>query len=314
MNSKLTDTLGLLYDMELNNYFTVKSIEKIKKEIEGLGKPQEVTKAYISYRSSFVDSVMGGAFISGIVGLIGGAVLGLFGYTHFEWYDSIFFLPVVAVIAGLAFAVIGAVIIALVSIPSRIREEKSFNDRVEKEEERYEKALLAEEKRLKSENNAKQYLLSEQKALENRLAAGTKKLNEFYSIIGIADGYRNLVAMSHMYEYAQLGISTQLEGVDGLYFLIKKEIQAEKLQYSLEEISRKMDTIIDKQDSIYRQLQAMNSKCDAMIAETRRTAEKIVENNQMLRQIEYNSSVAAYNTQRIEKEMNYQNYILKNYQ
>lgn len=315
MNKKLTDTLGLLYDMELNNYLTIKSIDKLKGEIDKLGKPQDVKKEYLG-KYSRMPTIIGKAsvfgFVFGVLGLIGGLIYGLV-VNDTNLFERIFVAPMIAVMIGVPVAVVGAVIGAIVAIPISSKEEEHHKIREKQAEEYYEKRLEQEQSRLEKEKNTKHILVSEQKVLENRLTVGIQRINEFYSSIGIDDAYRNIVAISYMYEYAKLGIATKLEGVDGLYYLIKKEIQAEKLQYTLEDISKKLNTIVDNQAAVYNQLLAMNTKCDSMITETRRTAERVSEANQKLRQIEYNSSIAAYNTKRIETELRYQNYIINNY-
>lgn len=315
MNNKLTDTLGLLYDMELNNYLTLKSIDKIKSEISDLGKPQDIKREYIpsySHSATIIGRATIFAMIFGVLGLIGGLIYGLV-VNDTNLFERLFVAPFIAVMIGVPAALIGAVIGAIVGIPISSKEAELHKIKEKNAEDVYERRAEAERLRLEKERNTKQLLTAEQKTLEKRLADGVQNLNEFYNSIGIAHNYRNLVAISFMYEYAQLGISTSLEGVDGLYYLVKKEIQAEKLQYTLEDISRKMSTIIDKQSSVYNQLLAMNSKCDSMVIEAKRAAERVSESNNMLRQIEYNSSIAAYNTKRIETEMKYQTYIMNNY-
>lgn len=68
-----------------------------------------------------------------------------------------------------------------------------------------------------------------------------------------------------MHEYAKLGIATKLEGVDSLYNLVRKDLSQDQFMCKLEDISRKMDQIIDNQHSMYTVLCRINSGCNNMI-------------------------------------------------
>ncbi|MBQ7574619.1 MAG: hypothetical protein IJT23_10220 [Clostridia bacterium] len=107
--------------------------------------------------------------------------------------------------------------------------------------------------------------------------------------------------MCFAHEFIRLGISRQLEGAQGLYYLIRKELRMDQMQRSLDDISRKLDEIIDNQREIYGEIVKMNNKCENMIQATLKMSKNL--NN-----IEQNTAISAYNSERILKEEEYQTF------
>lgn len=138
-------------------------------------------------------------------------------------------------------------------------------------------------------------------------------LARFYNKVGIDSRYRNLVAIGYMNEFVSLGISNRLEGTDGLNYLIRQELRQDQLQMSLEEISKKLDTIIDNQRMIYSQLQEMNRKSDTIVNGIKKLSDKVAESQQTI--IE-NTALTAYYAERTAKKAEFQSFmeIYKYYQ
>lgn len=173
-----------------------------------------------------------------------------------------------------------------------------------------EQNMVRDQTRVKAELQEQKILIQQKNLLLSRKREATERLNRFYSIMGIDDRFCNLIPIGYMHEFMRLGIATKLEGADGLYYLILQELRHDQLQYTLEEISNKLDTIIDSQHTVYNELVAVNNKCDRMIRMTMQSAETAVKNNQLLETAVANTSVAAYNSERISKELAFQNFML----
>ena len=126
-------------------------------------------------------------------------------------------------------------------------------------------------------------------------------------MVGIDEKYRNIVPIGYMNEFLRLGIAARLEGADGLYYLIMKELRWEQLQLSLEDLSTKLETVIDNQKSIYYELSDINCRCSEMVQLAYQQADMAARRQQTLENIERNTACAAYNTERAAKEATYQN-------
>ena len=107
----------------------------------------------------------------------------------------------------------------------------------------------------------------------------------------------------------RLGIAHQLGGANGLYYLVRQEMRGDRLQYSLDEISRKLDDIISNQHQIYYEITDMNNKCSQLISQAEKSAEISAKNNQLLDAAVANTSIAAYNSQRVKEELRFQNFM-----
>ena len=82
------------------------------------------------------------------------------------------------------------------------------------------------------------------------------------------------------------------------------------MQRSLEDISSKLDTIINNQHQLHKELVNLDYKCTTLIREAKKSAELSAKNNQLLQEAVVNTSISAYNSQRIKQELKYQNFML----
>lgn len=85
-----------------------------------------------------------------------------------------------------------------------------------------------------------------------------------------------------MNKFIRLNISNHLEGTNGLYYLVRLELTADAFQYSLDEISQKLDQVIDRQHDIYNELCAVNTKIDRMVDFAVSAAKIPTKNNKLL--------------------------------
>ncbi len=108
-------------------------------------------------------------------------------------------------------------------------------------------------------------------------------LNELYGYDIIFPKYRNFVAISQIYEYFASGRVTELGGPDGAYNLFESELR--------------QNIIICELSTIIRQLEDIKTY-------QRMTYDAISESNRLLRNIEQNTAVTAFNSAAIAENTN----------
>lgn len=306
MSDKLQTGLSILYDLELNNYLMAKTISKLNNEINALGKAKKINEPVKSSSESGALFWVGAS--TTVVAMVGGIVGAI---RSFIKSSGFFFRLIVAFGGAIEGAIIGAIIGLIIGIivgliaksSTAADDERKYKDACE----RYEKDVSADRIRVKNELKRRDFLIQEKNALVTRRNESNSKLRKYYDTIGIDQKYRNLVPMGYMNEFARLGISTKLEGADGLYYLVSKELRYDQFQCSLNDIAYKLDTIIDNQSEVYANVLQMNKQCDRLINLTLQSA-KNSENK--LNQIAESTSIAAYNSERISQELTFQNFML----
>lgn len=301
--NNLYEAISGLYDMELNNYLMTRSISELDDEINSLGKKKHF-KEPIRFKAegddeSVVNATWYSAFGVGMVGCIIAAVIGM--------STSGFFVGLIFTFVGL---IVGGIIGAIAgNLISKSRDNKIYKESYVEDCEKYNRNIENDRLRVEEENRKRAFLIKQRDSLIERKNEASRKLNSFYMAVGIDKNYRNLIPIGYMYEFMSLGISTKLEGADGLYYLVRRELRADQMQYTLDEISFKLDTIIDNQHRIYGELTDINNKCDRIISETVKSAELAARNNEMLNVAVANTAITAYNSERIASEAKFQSYM-----
>lgn len=309
--------ISILYDMELNNYMMTRNIQWIDYKISQLGKKKTFTKPEREYDNRLaietVDpSVKVGMIVGGIIGVFSGLIWGA------SWSDigllSFICALIGAAILGFAFFLGGALIGLLVGLIKGKMEIDDNNDKLYEEhkmvEGMYELSVQLDEERVERELQEKDVLIAQKNALIARRKEAKARLSYFYDKMGIDENYRNLMPIAYMHEFIRLNISKKLEGVDGLYYLVSRELKADKMYLKLEEISSKFDTIIDNQHRLYGELTRINERCEQMIENACAAAEIAAENNSLLQEAVQNTEIAAYNSERIATENEYQSFLM----
>lgn len=313
LQKNLPRCISMLYDMELNQYLMTRAALLLSEKIDSLGRPKNIAApkkqedndpVVSSVLLSILFVVIICALIAAVLGAIGGAIIakGFFGKV-FRFFGE-------ALVFAIYGAGVGVIVGPIVTVIMRRREEKARNAKFENDKANYQKALTADANRIKLENKQKELLQNQRRLIYQRMDEAAKKLRRFYAVCNIDGDYRNLVSVGYMHEFIRLGVSKQLYGVNGLYYLIRKELRADQLQHTLDEISYKLDTIIDNQSKVYTEIVDMNNKCDRLCAATLRMAKDVAANKSSLKAIQENSEIAAYNTERIEAENRYQTFML----
>lgn len=108
-------------------------------------------------------------------------------------------------------------------------------------------------------------------------------INELYEKNIVHPKYRNLVAISQIYEYIDTGRCTELEGPNGAYNLFESELR--------------QNIIIDKLDIIIEQLEALNRTMSYVALSINQTNMLLNDISNTLYQIETNTALTSYNTQ-----------------
>ncbi len=306
MSNKLQQGLSILYDLELNDYLMARAITKLDSEINSLGNAKKISKP-------IKGSTESGAFfwigsIATIVAIIGGIIDAIRSFIEAEGFFFKFIVgfagaiegAIIGAIIGLVIGIIVSLIFKAVSISDA---ERKFKDDCE----RYEKDIEVDRYRVKNELTRKEFLIKQRNSLVKRRKEATDKLIRYYDTMGIDPKFRNIVPIGYMSEFARLGISRKLEGADGLYYLVSKELRYDQFQCSLNDIAYKLDTIIDRQSELYSAVRQIDRQCDRMVSLTVQSAKK---NEKLLKQAVNNTSIAAYNSERIAQELTFQNFML----
>ena len=309
-NAELKKKISVLYDMELNNYLMNEMISRLDDRISSLGKKKKYSapKKARTDKEVILGIIGTGAFIFAIIGAIGGLIynfcadeglldliLGFFFYP-FTW--------------GSAGALIGAVLGLIVGLVVFILDKKDIEKAYEEDCAEHKETLEKDAVRVEREKKEKEILIRQRDLLIKRKNEATIKLKSFYSLSGIDSHYRNLIPIGYMNEFIRLGISNHLEGADGLYYLVRQELRADQFQYTLDEISYKLDDIIDRQRDIYCELRNVNQRCDYLIDQTNKSVRLAAQNSLLLSDAVAQTRITAYNTERIAKETEFQNYML----
>lgn len=282
--NELKKSIDILYDMELNNYLMLKTINTLERdideknfdiELEFIPPERKVTKG----RSSF------------------NPILVFIGVALFIMSFAARSVPII--IVG---SVISSVFLWL-GINSGRNQEKKENIEYDKAYERVRYVYDWKKSQITKKHEA--YLISQRDVLIDKLDESKKLLTQLYDASGIDKDFQNIVAIGYMHEFLRLKIATKLEGVDGLYYLIKKELRWDRLNDALNDISNKLDTIIDNQRDLFYEIRKMNSKCDEMIYGLKDIAATINENTESINDLSVQSQVISYNTNRIAKEAEY---------
>lgn len=157
---------------------------------------------------------------------------------------------------------------------------------------------LAERKQLHAKNQDETLALLSEKLEE------TKKILEKYYAKDIIFGkYRNLVAMTTMYEYFASGRCTELEGPNGAYNLYEQETRQNVIITNLQEVNANLGDIKNNQYVLY---QAVNAGLQSLA----KVQNDISDMARCVKNIETSSAVSAYCAEVTAMNGIYQNSIM----
>ena len=307
-SSQFGKALEILYDMELDRVFMSRGIEELKKKAATYGKKRNIYKP-IKKKSTEDGSeciffgLAGGVILGALSGVIYGFIIE---HGFFDRINAMFKHGIIFGIIGLVLGLIFGVILAKAVVRG---EEEDISAAYEKDMKEYERQIKADDKRVALEMEEREFVLTQKEELDERLYNTSRMLTQFYNKLGIDRDFQNVIAVGYMYEFWRIGISRKLEGADGLYYLVRKEIKNDIMHMKIDEILRKLDQILDNQSAIYSKLTAINRKCDSMVKASVASLEYAAKNNKMAAKAVQNTELAAYNSERIAAELRYQNFI-----
>ncbi|MBQ4569921.1 MAG: hypothetical protein IJA62_07735 [Ruminococcus sp.] len=308
MSENLKKGIAILYDMEMNNYLMTRAIEKLNYKISGLGYSQKIN-APRKESGDYCTVTVGvaGGVIGAVLGLIIGLLSGCLSDSPFFIFDRMGEVIKNILKTMLICAVVGLVLGLIIGLFIDIFEGRAAKREYKESMREYYQQVNDDNNRVALEKQQVNYLVKQRDALKYKLSQSKQILNQFYNRMNIAANYRNLVPIGYMNEFIRLGIATKLEGTDGLYYLVRNELRADQFYHTLEEISGKLDVIIDQNNRMYAELINTNKKVDNLIRITENNARRM---NDSFNRIETNTGIAAYNSQRSAEEARFQSFML----
>lgn len=266
--SKLKDYLRRAFELEKNKYELERTLANVKK--------QEY-KAQLDYEDNSTIKNKGefgcGFAIAGFV--IGLIVLGA----------SMSF--VAFIITNIIIWLIGYVIDKNI-VDNEKSEQYSKNQNIKNENSR--RIETAQKQNLIVKNSADK--------LSSAVEKTERELEILYAENFIYPKYRNIVAVSSIYEYLDSGRCNQLEGADGAYNLFELEVRLDKIITKMDIIISRLEQIMTSQFYLYTAIKDLNTKIDDV-------SSNIIKSTEKLDEIAVNSKITAYTTQVIERNQYY---------
>lgn len=259
---KLGVVLNDLYDMEQSNYQTLRIIQNIDQRIQSLGIKKNFKQINQNF-FSFTKRKSTWQHRAYIAGTILGVLLPILYFFVISdasiegIWDIVLLIVVMAFVGGVCtwgLTYLAKYADAAAYKMEQIKEKKDWKDNLQKQFAQRQVDLENDQRRVTYELEVREQLKKEKQEVEKVLQGGRNTIHEMYERAGIAGDYRNLIPMRYMASYYNLGISKKLDGTDGLYYLVRQELRADQFNASLQEISSKMDTLINVQSDIYREL------------------------------------------------------------
>ena len=306
--------LSILYDMEKNNYLMARAVNRLNRQISGLGlvgnsaKPQLVLPPSKIPSTAFSFFCVFGA-IGGFIGAINAFIKsfdhGFLAVIFGGLLAAIVYFFLVGFCVGLVGAVLGALLGRLSDNKSKRIAEEVYANQMKK----YQAKMQHDNLRVEREIAQRNLLIQQRDTLLNRLKESESRLQAFYIAMQIDSKFRNIIPIGYMFEFSRLGIAQHFDGTNGLYYLTMEALRQDQLQRTLIEISEKLDQIIENQHRLKDDIRALNVTCDRLLNETIHVSQQLVEGNRHIENIEENTELSAYHAERAAKELEYQNLI-----
>ena len=312
----LKEYLEIVINMENNIYMQENMISKMKERYNRLGQSNIYDEPTEPYDSSGEDVRL--AITLGCTSLIA-VFLFSWGLQFFKGGASDFLDYLLAIIivffSGLLF--IGMIISAFSILAEAIKKANQYaQDKAtyNKLREKYEIDYQTDIERVKKENLEKEILASEISLLQKQNGESKKNLSKIYSLNIIFPKYRNLAMLCSIYEYICTGRCTSLAGHAGAYNILEMEIRLDKIITKLDQIAFKLNDIRNNQYILYSAIQETNQQISQIMKSTDYVMDRLQnfkgEKEELVAKIssiEKNSMLAAYQAERVQKELQYMN-------
>lgn len=129
----------------------------------------------------------------------------------------------------------------------------------------YRLEIARDQARLLVENRERTILDEEIDHLVRFQAESENRLEQIYKINIVFPKYRNLVALSSLYEYICAGRCYTLEGPEGAYNIYEAESRFDKIITRLDQVIVRLDAIRDNQYVLFSAMQEVNQKYDRLL-------------------------------------------------
>lgn len=191
-------------------------------------------------------------------------------------------------LVALGIAVISTIVITILICIIYAMCKKSAHN---KEMAEYKQKVAADEARVARELKERQKLLDQQQIVQNEINKNERLLGKVYGLNVIYPAYRNMVAVTMIYEYFDSGRCDCLTGPHGAYDTYSYEEKMGKIIGKLDVIISKLDEIRNTQYMLYEAIQESISLAEQIGYQ----AESIAKSN---KDIAENTKLIAYNTER----------------
>lgn len=309
---KLIEYLERVVELEKQVYLQERAIAKLDNRISSLGIVKEIEEPK-KYKFSFGDLYYS----------FSGPLFGMIWIPALCAAISVIVIPLILTLfvkkqdvqnPGMIFtwsAVIGAIaglIISIVWIIIRVRDEVEVKKSEEESFVRYNEAKHFDALRVKNELAQKKVLLNERTILYNRYQHTQDTLRKYYDIGVIYGKYQyDFVAVASFLDYLKSGMCQTLEervSRDGAYNIYEELCRLDKIIYKLDEVINHLEEIKANQWTIYNAVQEGNRISEQLVDATNRLAaasEQTAINSGIAAE---NSAIAAYNSRQSANELN----------
>lgn len=279
--SELQRGIQTIYNMEQNIYLMQNVLNDLDGQISKLGKQEHFSEpekrtVYADFDNYIGKSAGASVLIAFIISIInifiklekagGGALSG----AKFSALGSGLVFGFWCFVIAIA---IGLIIGSIITFAKKSEQQDRAKRKYERAYKNYLEKIDNDTARVNAELAEKRILIAKRNMLKQKMSESGRLLYDMYLKSGIDKNYWGIIPIGYMNEFLRLKITDHLGGTDGLYYLVKREIKTDRLQYTVDEINSKLDTIIDNQSRIYSDLLDMKNKGDRLIRETVRKAE-----------------------------------------
>lgn len=292
----LKEYLKMVLDVEKDRYLQQQILQKLQSNAMALTKPtcreiqepEAETMGAIGYMGVILGAVLGG--------LLGGAI----GY----FMNSTVVFALITGSIGLVIAY------CVVQRQNKVEYEKELHN--------YQKAVQDEKDHLRIElerfDEVHSYVVREIRTVSNNIERTSHFLQSLYDADVIFPKYRNFVMVASLYEYFCSGRCSTLEGRDGAYNLLEKEIRMERIISQLDQVICRLDLIRENQYMIYSAVQEINTRLADLEISNKQLLQIIHSANQNVSQmrteldrLQKTSQLTAYYAERAQVELEYMN-------
>ncbi|MBQ8133328.1 MAG: hypothetical protein IJ192_02805 [Clostridia bacterium] len=316
---KLLKYMEIVLDLEKNIYVQKNTMKNMIPLMSNLGISKSFKKPTrkIIYSSEFFGIFIFFFFKSIPIALIIGLVLLfisaiIYSVSFQNTLDSkSYFITIII------FMIIIYVVVLISFMITLKKNYQTSKDEAEKEYENnianYNYYINSDKKRVETEIIQQKYMKQQYDTIMKLCNKEQEKLNELYSYNILAPGYRNMIAVSSIYEYLKDGRTRSLEvdgGDKGAYNIFREEQLLNRIITNTDVIIKKLDILIDNQRELYFALQEANQSINYLTESVNISTsrlEKQIQNGMNI--ITNNQEINNYEQRRQTAELEYMNFM-----